>query len=57
MMEKQKREGTATNPGRVSKVPYATPRLTDFGSVETLSLGGTSGANETPGNMSLTKKM
>lgn len=56
MMEEQKHEGTATNPGRVSKVPYVTPRLTDFGSVETLSLGGTSGQNENTGQMPITKK-
>ena len=56
-MEENKPEKAATGPGCVSKlIPYASPRLTDFGSVETLSLSGTSGANENPGNMPITKK-
>jgi hypothetical protein len=55
-VEEHKSEIAAPDPRQAVKRAYSTPRLSAFGSVEMLSLGGTGSASENPGNHSLTKK-
>ena len=48
-MEERKQEVTARIGDDVSKSAYSSPELTDFGSVETLSLSGTAIGKEAKG--------
>lgn len=47
-MDQQKHDTNAAEPNLTKKV-YSSPRITDFGSVETLSLSGTVTNGENPG--------
>jgi hypothetical protein len=55
-VEEHKSEVAAPDPRQAVKKAYSTPRLSAFGSVEMLSLGGTGTSSETPGNKKITKK-
>jgi hypothetical protein len=55
-VEEQKSEVAAPDPRHAVKRAYSTPRLSDFGSVEMLSLSGTGVKGENPGKGGSTKK-
>jgi hypothetical protein len=55
-MEEPKPVSLAGEPGHSIKRDYVTPRLTDFGSVETLSLSGTQVKGESPASSNRSKK-
>jgi hypothetical protein len=55
-VEEHKSEIAAPDPRQAVKRAYSTPRLSDFGSVEMLSLSGTGTMSENPGNKDATKK-
>jgi hypothetical protein len=55
-VEEHKSEVAAPDPRQAVKRAYSTPRLSDFGSVEMLSLSGTGTMTESPGQKTAVKK-
>lgn len=55
-MERQEHDSAVGNSDRLLKKEYSSPRLSDFGSVETLSLTGTRAGKEGRGVGNVKKK-
>jgi hypothetical protein len=54
-MEEKSKHRSLENMENPAKRPYATPKLNDFGSIETLSLGGAGTSSENSQNKSSMK--